>query len=119
MKKARRATSAYRWAIDCGCWMPHGLGTENYFPLPFLEGHELNACEFCTQFVAGGCALGIKMPKGMSCREFEPTLEKFCSKQEDFVNARQLAEMATFFGFKGPELKKVRQMAACAESARL
>jgi hypothetical protein len=55
----------------------------------------------------------------MTCREFGPTLEKFCSDPKDFANHRQLVEMATFFGIKGPELKKVRLMATREESTRL
>lgn len=55
----------------------------------------------------------------MSCQEFGPTMEKFCSNPKDFVNERQIVEMATFFGMKGTELKKVKLMASRAESARL
>jgi len=55
----------------------------------------------------------------MSCRDFGPTLEKFCADPKDFVNERQIIEMATFFGMKGTELKKVKLMASREESARL
>jgi hypothetical protein len=54
----------------------------------------------------------------MSCREFKPELEKFCSDPKDFVDHAQIVQMATFFGMKGSELKKVNLMAARAESAR-
>jgi hypothetical protein len=54
----------------------------------------------------------------MGCREFEPSLEKFCSDPKDFVGAAQVVQMATFFGMKGSELKKVNLMAAREESAR-
>jgi hypothetical protein len=54
----------------------------------------------------------------MSCREFTPALEKFCSDPKDFVDHAQLVQMATFFGMRGSELKKVNLMAARAESAR-
>ena len=55
----------------------------------------------------------------MACREFGPTLEKFCSDAKDFVDPKQIVEMAVYFGIKGPELKKVKLMAARAESTRL
>jgi hypothetical protein len=54
----------------------------------------------------------------MSCREFEPALEKFCSDPKDFVNHAQIVQMATFFGMRGSELKKVNLMAAREESSR-
>ena len=76
-------------------------------------------CEFCLNYRPDGqCALGLKIPKSMSCREFGPALEKFCSDPKDFVDPSQLVQMAVYFGIKGPELKKVKQMAAGAESAR-
>jgi hypothetical protein len=34
------------------------------------------------------------------------------------VNPRQIVQMATFFGMKGTELKKVKLMAAREESSR-
>jgi hypothetical protein len=55
----------------------------------------------------------------MSCHEFGPTLEKFCADAKDFVSERQIMGMATFFGMKGAELKKVKLMASREESARL
>jgi hypothetical protein len=55
----------------------------------------------------------------MSCQDFRPTIEKFCANPKDFVSERQIVEMATFFGIKGTELKKVKQMASREESARL
>jgi hypothetical protein len=55
----------------------------------------------------------------MSCPGFGPTMEKFCSDPKDFVNERQIVEMATFFGMKGTELKKVKIMASRAEIGRL
>jgi hypothetical protein len=64
----------------------------------------------------GKCGLGLKIPKGMGCREFDPGIEKFCADPKDFVSPRQIIEMATFFGFKGIELKKVKLMAARQES---
>jgi hypothetical protein len=77
-------------------------------------------CEFCSQYQKDGqCGFGLTIPKGMSCREFGPSLEKFCSNPNDFVNPRQLIQMATFFGIKGMELKKVKLMAAREESTRL
>lgn len=77
-------------------------------------------CEFCLNFAADGdCRLGLKIPKSMSCREFGPGLEKFCANPNDFVNPSQIIQMATFFGFRKTELKKVKLMAAKADSARL
>ena len=54
----------------------------------------------------------------MACREFKPALEKFCSDPKDFVGHAQIVQMATFFGMKGRELKKVELMAAHEERAR-
>jgi hypothetical protein len=54
----------------------------------------------------------------MSCREFVPSLEKFCSQPKDFVSHAQIVQMATFFGMKGSELRKVNLMASREESAR-
>ncbi len=77
-------------------------------------------CDFCKHFRQDGqCYLGLKIPRAMGCREFEPALEKFCSDPKDFVSPAQIAQMATFFGMKGSELKKVNLMAAREESARL
>jgi hypothetical protein len=77
-------------------------------------------CEFCLQYKQNGeCILGLKIPKGMSCREFGPSLEKFCSNPNDFVSQSQIIQMATYFGIKGAELKKVKLMAAREEVIRL
>jgi len=77
-------------------------------------------CDFCLQFKAdGACALGLKIPKGMSCRDFGPGIEKFCSNPNDFVDPKQIVQMATYFGMKGTELKKVKLMAIRAETDRL
>jgi hypothetical protein len=62
--------------------------------------------------------LGLKIPKAMSCREFGPGIEKFCSDPKDFVSPSQIVQMATFFGFRKTELKKVRSMAESEESSR-
>jgi hypothetical protein len=51
----------------------------------------------------------------MGCREFDPSLESFCSDPKDFVGSAQIVQMAAFFGMKGSELKKVNLMAARAE----
>ena len=78
------------------------------------------ACDLCSHHdLSGECRLGLRLPKGMSCQDFAPTLEKFCADPKDFVNQRQIMEMATFFGMKGTELKKVKVMASREESARL
>ena len=55
----------------------------------------------------------------MTCREFGPALDKFCSDRKDFVDPRQIMQMATYFGIKGPELKKVKKMAASEQNAPL
>jgi hypothetical protein len=77
-------------------------------------------CEFCVLYQQNTkCALGLKIPKGMGCHEFIPSLAMFCADPKDFVGPNQIIQIATFFGMKGPELKKVKQMAAREESARL
>ena len=77
-------------------------------------------CELCSHYgLSGECRLGLRIPKGMSCQDFGPKMEKFCSDPKDFVNERQIIEMATFFGMKGTELKKVKLMASREEIARL
>ena len=79
----------------------------------------LSICEFCLEFKADkSCRLGLRMPKSMTCREFSPTLNGFCSDASDFVNPRQIVEMATYFGIKGPELRKVKLMASQEENSR-
>ena len=77
-------------------------------------------CEFCSWYLEDGkCWIGIKIPRRMSCREFAPGLNKFCSNPNDFVSIGQIVQMATFFGIKGMELKKVKLMAAQAEETRI
>lgn len=79
----------------------------------------MSICDFCLELETGGsCRLGLKVPKRMSCREFGPTMDKFCSNPDDFVDPRQLVQMAVYFGMKGPELKKVQAMASLAQSDR-
>ena len=76
-------------------------------------------CDFCRQYQQDGrCRLGLNIPKAMGCREFDPSMERFCSDPEDFVSPAQIVQMATFFGIKGRELKKVNLMIAREESAR-
>ena len=55
----------------------------------------------------------------MGCREFDPGIDKFCSNPNDFVNPGQIIQMATFFGIKGTELKKVKIIAAQAGNTRV
>lgn len=77
-------------------------------------------CELCLQFTqTGECKLGLKLPKGMSCREFLPCIQKFCADPKDFVNSNQVIQMAAYFGMKGRELQKVKQMGSREESLRL
>jgi hypothetical protein len=74
-------------------------------------------CEFCLHHTQDGkCKLGLNIPKGMSCREFAPGIEKFCADPKDFVSQNQIIQMATFFGFQRVELKKIKLMAAGEES---
>ena len=76
-------------------------------------------CEFCLQYTDDGqCAYGLRIPKRMGCREFDPGIDKFCSNPDDFVNPSQIIQMATFFGIKGTELKKVKLVAARAGDTR-
>lgn len=76
-------------------------------------------CDFCKHHRQDGeCYLGLKIPKAMGCREFVPSLEQFCSEAKDFVDRAQIVQMATFFGMRGSELKKVKLMASLAESSR-
>ncbi len=86
---------------------------------PQEERAQMIVCEFCLNYTADGkCRLGLNIPKGMSCREFGPGIEKFCSDPKDFVSPSQIVQMATFFGFQKMELKKVKLMAAREYSAR-
>jgi hypothetical protein len=79
----------------------------------------LIVCDFCRQYEQDGrCRLGLTIPKGMGCREFDPTMERFCSDPKDFTSPAQIVQMATFFGIKGRELKKVSLMIAREENAR-
>jgi hypothetical protein len=76
-------------------------------------------CEFCLQYRNNAeCAFGLNIPKGMGCREFDPGMEKFCADPKDFKSAGQIIEMATFFGIKGTELKKVKLIAKREEKIR-
>jgi len=76
-------------------------------------------CEFCVHYQRDAeCKLGLKIPKGMSCREFGPGMERFCSDPKDFVSPSQIIQMAQYFGFKGTELKKIKAMATAEENVR-
>lgn len=76
-------------------------------------------CEFCLQYLRDSeCKLGLKIPKGMGCRDFEPGMDKFCADPKDFVSPNQIIQMAQYFGFKGTELKKVKVMATAEERIR-
>ncbi len=78
------------------------------------------ACEFCRRSEPDGkCALGLNIPKGTSCREFDPGIDRFCSNPKDFVSPRQIIGMATYFGIKGMELKKIKLMTAREEEGRV
>jgi hypothetical protein len=76
-------------------------------------------CEFCLQLREDGkCAYGLNKPSRMSCREFDPGIEKFCADPSDFRGAGQIIQMATFFGIKGKELRKIKLVAAQEERSR-
>jgi len=76
-------------------------------------------CEFCLQYKQDGkCSFGLNLPKRMGCREFDPGIEKFCADPSDFKGAGQIIQMATFFGIKGMELKKIKLIAAQEERSR-
>jgi hypothetical protein len=80
----------------------------------------MKVCEFCLNYKLNGeCALGLKIPKTMSCRDFGPGINKFFADPGDYVSSNQIVQMATYFGIKGSELKKVKLMAAREESTRL
>lgn len=77
-------------------------------------------CDFCLHYGQdGNCRAGHNIPKTMSCREFNPGIEKFCADPKDFVSQSQIVQMASFFGFQRTELKKIKTMAAGAENARV
>ena len=80
----------------------------------------MKICEFCLQYQQDQtCRLGLQLPKSMTCREFGPTLKGFCSDARDFVDPKQIVQMATYFGIKGPELRKVKLMAAEEQNSRM
>jgi hypothetical protein len=54
----------------------------------------------------------------MSCRSFDPGIENFCANPRDFVSPSQIVQMATFFGFKKAELKKIKSMAEATQASR-
>ena len=79
----------------------------------------MTICEFCLHLTDNKCELGLNLPRKMGCRSFEPGIEKFCSTPDEFVSSSQIIQMASFFGMKGTELKKVKMMAAQEEKNRL
>jgi hypothetical protein len=46
----------------------------------------------------------------MKCADFTPGIERFCSTPTDYTGREQLKQMASFFGIKGKELKRVLAM---------
>ena len=78
----------------------------------------MSVCEFCRQFQKGECRVGLNIPKTMSCREFDPSMDQFCSDRKDFVDYNQIIQMAKFFGFQRTELKKIKLMATQEETTR-
>ena len=99
--KERPASSGFRWDNSSG---------------PVAAGLIMIICEFCLHYRKEcKCELGLNIPKGMSCREFDASLAGFCSDPNDFVNASQIINMAAFFGIKRMELKKVTLIAVREE----
>jgi hypothetical protein len=78
----------------------------------------MTVCEFCEHYRRGECQLGLNLRKTMTCREFCPEMDQFCSDPKDFVSSGQIIQMATFFGFQKTELKKIKVMATQEERAR-
>src|SRR4026208_947532 len=112
IRKARLDFNGFLWDTE-GC-------AGGSFETKIRREVRMIVCEFCLQYRQNGeCGLGLKIPKSMTCREFGPTIEKFCSDPKDFVDPKQIVQMATYFGIKGPELKKIKLMAAPAETSRL
>ncbi len=79
----------------------------------------MTLCEFCRRFQADGkCGMGLRIPTGMRCQDFDPGIEKFCADPADFKGAGQIIQMGTYFGVKGKELKKIKQIATQEEEIR-
>jgi hypothetical protein len=71
----------------------------------------MTLCEFCVlQQADGVCSRGHTTPKNMKCVDFTPGIERFCSTPADYTGREQLKQMASFFGIKGKELKRVLEM---------
>ena len=80
----------------------------------------MKICEFCSHYQPDEkCGLGLKIPKTMSCREFDPGMNNFFANPSDYVSPNQVVQMAMHFGIKGSELKKVKLMATREENSRL
>ena len=80
----------------------------------------MTVCEFCLNYTDDRrCAIGLDIRKGMTCREFRPGIENFCADPKDFVSSSQITQMATYFGFRKMELKKIKLMALREESSRI
>jgi hypothetical protein len=76
-------------------------------------------CEFCLQYQEDGrCAFGLNIPSRMSCREFDPSIERFCANPSDFVSSNQIIQMSAFFRMKGTEMKKIKLIATREEKIR-
>ncbi len=68
----------------------------------------MTLCEFCAlQQADGVCSKGHTTPKKMRCVDFTPGIERFCSTPGDYTGQEQLRQMASFFGIRGKELKRV------------
>ena len=76
-------------------------------------------CDFCSEYAKDGtCRLGRPTPRALACQDFAPEMPNFFANPADFTGAAQVVQMATYFGLRGREMKKVKLMAARAEERR-
>jgi hypothetical protein len=47
----------------------------------------------------------------MRCLDFAPGIERFCQDPTDYKGGEQLHQMASYFGLRGKELKRVHELA--------
>lgn len=68
-------------------------------------------CELCTlQTTEKNCSRGHNTPTKMRCVDFTPGLERFFANAADYTGKAQITQMASYFGLKGKELKRVQQL---------
>lgn len=72
----------------------------------------MTICEFCVlQQADKSCLRGLTIPKKMRCLDFAPGIERFCQDPTDYKGGEQLHQMASYFGLRGKELKRVHELA--------